>query len=139
MAQGGPAFSAYQSSAQSVTAATYTKVNLQTEEFDTDNCFDNATNYRFQPTVAGYYQFDASVSSATTNQVMPVLYKNGVASKYGATTPTASSIGNIGSVSGLIYLNGSSDYVELYVYLASTSNLTAGLYTGLQGFLARPA
>lgn len=51
----GPAFSAYQSSAQTLSSGTITKIEFQTEEFDTDNCFDNAINYRFTPNVAGYY------------------------------------------------------------------------------------
>ena len=36
----GPSFAAYQSSAQTLSGATWTKVQLQTEEWDTNNCFD---------------------------------------------------------------------------------------------------
>ena len=48
----GPAFSAYQSSAQTLSSNTVTKIQFQTEEFDTANCFDSTTNYRFTPNVA---------------------------------------------------------------------------------------
>ena len=50
-----PAFSAYLSNNQSISGATWTKVNLNVKVFDTASAFDNTTNYRFQPTVAGYY------------------------------------------------------------------------------------
>lgn len=54
----GPAFSAYRGGPnQALTTGTYTKVQLNIEEFDTNNNFDSSTNYRFTPTVAGYYQF----------------------------------------------------------------------------------
>src|SRR5210317_1629772 len=55
VAGSGPAFSAYQSSAQTIAGYTFVKMNLQTEEFDTDSCFDTSLS-RFTPTVAGYYQ-----------------------------------------------------------------------------------
>ena len=42
-----PAFFAYLSSNQSVSATTYTKVQFNAELFDSDNAYDNSTNYRF--------------------------------------------------------------------------------------------
>ena len=57
----GPAFFAYRTSTQSVTAGVTTKVQLNGELFDTHGCFDSTTNYRFTPTVAGYYQFNATL------------------------------------------------------------------------------
>ena len=53
----GPSFSAYQSSAQTLSTNTWTKAQYNVEEWDTANCYDNATNYRFTPNVAGYYTF----------------------------------------------------------------------------------
>ena len=32
-----------------------TKAQIDTEILDTDKCYDNSTNYRFTPTVAGKY------------------------------------------------------------------------------------
>jgi hypothetical protein len=60
-----PAFSAYQSSGQTLSSATATKLNFQTEEFDTNNNFDSTTNMRFTPTVAGYYQVNGGLSNNT--------------------------------------------------------------------------
>ena len=50
-----PAFEAYLSSAQIPSNEITTKVQCDTEVFDTDSCYDNSTNYRFTPTVAGKY------------------------------------------------------------------------------------
>ena len=53
VAGNGPAFSAYQSTLQSFSSNTVTKVLFQTEEYDTNSNFASS---RFTPTVAGYYQ-----------------------------------------------------------------------------------
>jgi len=58
---GGPAFRASINSDLGVSVSTWTKVPFDTEEFDTNSNYDNATNYRFTPTVAGYYQANDSV------------------------------------------------------------------------------
>ncbi|MEZ7974073.1 MAG: hypothetical protein QMC48_03480, partial [SAR324 cluster bacterium] len=61
-------------------STTNTKIILDTEEFDTNNCFDSTTNYRFTPTVAGYYQINGAVTlavPATTGGAAARLYKNG--------------------------------------------------------------
>ena len=42
-----PAFYAHLSSNQTIGTASYTKVQFDTELFDTDNAYDNSTNYRF--------------------------------------------------------------------------------------------
>ena len=74
LSAGGPAFSAYQSSAQSVTSSTYTKILFQTEDFDTNSNFASST---FTPTVAGYYQISAAVLPSTaTSQTLVSIYKN---------------------------------------------------------------
>jgi hypothetical protein len=123
VAGNGPAFSAYQSTAQSLTANTITKLQLQTEEFDTAGAFDNATNYRFQPTVAGYYQVNGSYTALANRTYNVVyIYKTGIIFK---TSNTANNLtGSGASISALVYLNGSSDYVELYALTGITQSVT---------------
>lgn len=118
----GPAFSAYRgTSAQSISGSTFTKVQIQTEEFDTASCYDNSTNYRFTPNVAGYYQVNGSIYvSGTVTRAFIVVYKNGSEFKRGTDLSTSSPI-----VSCLVYLNGTTDYVELFGYAVGTS-LTFG-------------
>ena len=140
-ASAAPAFSAYQSIAQTITAVTVTKLQFQSEEFDTANCFDNATNYRFTPNVAGYYQ----VSGGETITTAPcghqlVVYKNGSAFKR-IFASTGGALTDAAYGSCLIYLNGSTDYIELYVtYLTVTNNISASpTNTYFSAFLARSA
>jgi hypothetical protein len=116
-----PAFSAWQSSAQSISATTVTKIQFQTEEFDTNNCFDNTTNYRFTPTVAGYYQVSSAIQTtqATTAQTFIYVYKNGA--NYKATNVVGQAI----TISNLVYLNGSTDYIEIYLYTTTGCTINA--------------
>lgn len=139
VAGNGPAFSAYQSGSQGVASNTWTKVILQTEEFDTANCFDNSSNYRFTPNVAGYYQLSGGFGCATTSTTVYLqFYKNGSGYKLTASSGSASLAGGFGSI--LVYLNGSTDYVELYCYLVTGQSLVANLQTTyFQGALVRAA
>jgi len=138
----GPAFSAYPSLSQSVSNSTWTKITYDTEEYDTNNNFASS---RFTPTVAGYYQINARVvaNGYATNQTILSIYKNGSESKRLNQTPnsTASSVCPMGSA--LIYMNGSSDYLEIYINQSSGSSQTfLGSYSAeayFQGFLARAA
>ena len=127
-----PAFSAYASGGQSVPNATQTKIQFNNENFDTNNNFDSATNYRFTPTVAGYYQLNAVVSfngGVSAFSAVITLYKNGSSYMSGSlATPVSVSIGAASNVSSLVYFNGSTDYAEIYVY--QTSGISLGLQAG---------
>jgi hypothetical protein len=141
----GPAFSVLANAAQTISGFTQTKVVLNSEQFDTANCFDSTTNYRYTPNVAGYYQFHGCVyfQAGSSGQVTSSIWKNGSVIAAGFVTP--SSVADIGSsTSALIYMNGSTDYVELYTYQNSgatrqTFGASGVLYTYFQGFLARAA
>src|SRR5210317_2137149 len=67
--------------AQTLSHNVSTKVAFDSETFDTNSCYDNATNYRFTPTLAGYYQvnfmLDLNVTSGRNYYFSPMLYKNG--------------------------------------------------------------
>jgi len=120
----GPAFSAYQSVAQtSIASGTWTKVTCQTEEFDTNSNYDNSTNYRFTPTVAGYYQVNGAVYMVNNAVVVTSIYKNGSSLKRGQQTNTT--VNQESVVSALVYCNGSTDYIELYMYSGGSVNLTS--------------
>jgi len=71
-----PSFSARISTAQSVSGATFTKMACATEDWDTDSKYD-VSNYRFTPTVAGYYEFNMSIRTNSGNTNGIALYKNG--------------------------------------------------------------
>lgn len=120
-----PTFAAYQSTTQTIANGTSTKVQYQTEEWDTNSNFDSTTNYRFTPTIGGYYQVNACVGfSADTNAgaVIAILYKNGSTYKSGPYTSGNAFVGTATVVNTLVYLNGSGDYIEVYAYQGSFAN-----------------
>jgi hypothetical protein len=131
-----PAFSAYQNSAQTVSAGAWTKINFDTEEFDTNNNF--ASN-RFTPTVAGYYQLNSSLAVVSSfTSIIPAIYKNGSQYKVGNRGNSTTQLN--ANVSSLVYLNGSTDYAEIYVYIGTSQNMNTGIdQTYFNGCLLRGA
>jgi hypothetical protein len=121
-----PAFSAYNSSSTTLSAGTYTKVALQTELFDTNSNFDSTTNYRFTPTVAGYYQINGGVSTNNpAGAVTAAIYKNGsIYAKGSINVPQAATTLAASVVSSVVFFNGSTDYVELYALQTNGSSQT---------------
>jgi hypothetical protein len=142
----GPAFRAYRASDQSISNNTDTKVQLNTENFDTANCFDSTTNYRFTPNVAGYYQFSAilNLGGTSVTNAQAHIYKNGAkATQFVFYAPTSTTLLQVNAaLTDLIYMNGSTDYVELYGYISASSGSSFGGGTTqafLAGYLARAA
>jgi hypothetical protein len=142
-----PAFSVYLTSSQTPASSTLTKITLNAETFDTASAFDSVTNYRFQPTVAGYYQINASSNiggGADLTAAFISLYKNGAEYKRGQQlnifgVPIANVTGSC--VSDIVYLNGSTDFLELYGYITSSTPIFSGgiSQTWMSGSLIRSA
>ena len=138
---GTPAFSVYRgTSNQSITTSTTTKVELNTEEFDTANAFDSTTNYRFTPLIAGYYQISGQieVDGTAITRSFCLIYKNGSPYKVGNDGVQTTAYKSVVSV--LVYLNGSIDYIELYGWANGTSPVfynSSGTGCYLTGVLVR--
>jgi len=125
--QNYPAFEAYLSATTTISDSTATKVQFNTETLDTDNCYDNSTNYRFTPTVAGkYYVYSTLETGADTNTALGTnalyIYKNGsnyslIANVYNASYIRRSTL----TMSAIVDMNGSSDYLEIFTYIDNTS------------------
>ena len=136
-----PAFSAYKSAgagAQSVTANVATKITYDTKEYDTNSNFASS---RFTPTVAGYYQVTGASNGSNTayTYMQTTIYKNGSAYKQGASYSQSASYPT-SIVSALVYLNGSTDYVELYVTQSATASVLTGIdSTYFQAVMVRSA
>jgi len=123
-----PAFEGFANAGVNVSYNTNTKVQINTEVFDSDNCYDNTTNYRFTPNKAGKYYVYAKGrgdASGTNNvlRVITLIYKNG------AELINSPQYGNISNphnfftpfVAGVVDMNGSSDYVEFYINVLNDS------------------
>ncbi len=122
-----PAFQATMSGNQNISDNTYTKVNFDTETFDTNSAYDHSSNYRFTPQVAGKYLIyaqgfldDGGNHTAVMNTSMAI-YKNGssVAQEETKRKYTGGLVSQDSThlVQTVVDLNGSSDYVEAYIYL----------------------
>jgi hypothetical protein len=129
-----PAFYVTPSASQTIASSTYVKVQFNTESFDTNNNYD-PTTYRFTPTVAGYYQVNASVqyngTSTTTGFIHVIIYKNG--SAYGGGMIMTALQYCIPAYSTLVYMNGSTDYLEVYTQQAQGTNqsITGSSFSGI--------
>ena len=118
-----PAFRAYLSSNQSISNNVWTKVQFDSEDFDTNSNYDNVTNYRFTPTVAGYYQinFRTRFNGTSMTTQLSALYKNGSIISYANTGRFATS-NDVGVNGGdIMYMNGTTDYLEVYGFLTASS------------------
>ena len=125
-----PAFFATLSADQVISDDTSTKIQVNTEVYDSDGCYDNSSNYRFTPTTAGkYYVFgyvQINGSTGALNQFITEIKKNGSGhfdSESNFVSDVNSRMGK--ECAGIIDFNGSSDYVELY----ATGNITSGSAT----------
>ena len=119
-----PYFQAYRgSSEQTLGSASWTKIQINTEVVDSANAFDNSTNYRFTPTTSGKYFVYAltamDTSAGNMRNAQTFIYKNG-SELVRSFVNFHSSSGDDGegaspTISTIIDMNGSSDYLELYV------------------------
>ena len=143
----GPAFYVARDGAQSISNTTWTKIQLTTTNssgFDTNGCYSN-TDYRFTPNVAGYYQiqFTLAISTGSLQAGRAAIYKNG--NRWVLTELYMNSGDNYDDlttqVCTLLYLNGSTDYVEFYGWRNGGSGTVGGTsaYNQASGFLARQA
>jgi hypothetical protein len=130
----GPAFRGFANSTTTISNNAFIKVNLLGESFDTGSYFSSS---RFTPLVAGFYLIQGSVDfEANVTSMFAAIYFNGSIASLGSSAIRSS------QVSDLIYMNGTTDYVELYAYQISGSskNLTSNTTgTYLCGNLARSA
>jgi len=111
---------------QSLSTASWTKIQFNGTVVDTQSAWDG-TNYRYQPTVAGYYSVIVSATLRGTGGAdrFVSIWKNNSSVGYfhlkGATT------GEIRiDISRLVYLNGSSHYIEGFCYSDGTSGIEIG-------------
>lgn len=117
--------------AQSIPEATNTKIQYNAEEYDNYNEFDPTANYRFTPTVAGWYlilgcyQIELNLDGA---EFAHKVYKNGA--EYAIHINTTGMVcWGIQGTFYLVYCNGTSDYLEFYAWQQKpgqgAKNLTA--------------
>lgn len=125
---GGQKARAYAGAAQSIPDSTWTKINIDTASFDPSSIVDT-TNKRIKPTLAGYYQVSGmgGLAAYAVTMFLVSIYKNGVEECRGLQI-SGSTYGS--PAVGLVYCNGSTDYLELMIYQTSAGarNLELGAF-----------
>lgn len=134
----GPKFFAYRSAVQAIGTGAWTKMQFNTELYDTNSNFDNATNYRFTPTVAGYYQLSTHVrldytTTGTFTHGLRIT-KNGTESLRVIHYPVNGYKDGTMVVTGILYFNGSSDYCEVEIFQNSGANQNTSANTAEEYF-----
>ena len=135
-----PSFFAYRNGTQTASENTWTKIQINTEVYDEGSNYDHSTNYRFTPTTAGkFFVYGQSLVYANgqtdINYSQLKVYKNGSEHLLGENDFRGSRPYGIQSnVQGVVDMNGSSDYLELYVRQSSNSQNT----NYIQGNSTRP-
>ena len=117
-----PAFYAKLGSDQTLSTDVTAKINIGSEIYDSDSCYDATTNYRFTPNVAGKYFVYGSIRFRHDGGInytsRTLIYKNG--SNYVGTNSefqNTVSYGQTVQASGIVDMNGTSDYLELFGFM----------------------
>jgi hypothetical protein len=108
---------------QTVTANTWTKMQLSTETTDIEGIYDNATNYRCTPTKAGMYLVTAMcvTTCGDGGYGAVAIYKNGTFYEANFCISGATQVNGI-AVTAFVPMNGSTDYIEAFGYSSDGAN-----------------
>ena len=134
--QATPAFAAQTSSSTATAHNTYTKVQCDSEILDSDGTYDNSTNYRFTPGVAGKYFIFGMVAQGSGTGVnnmerqYTAIYKNGSKVIQSVHDGRNNAFGDTFSGTCTIILDlDADDYVELYTKPLDGGSANCNYYT----------
>ena len=137
----------------SISHNTYTKLTYDHVDYDMGGYYD-FTNSRYQPLIAGYYQFNVGQMDYSANDVydfMIGIYKTGQLNSQSRLRLIVPGVSNedfyasINNVSDVLYLNGTTDYVEVFMKSLSEDssgtmiaygNISGGFGVGMNSFFS---
>ena len=123
---GGNMFIAKMNSGYITSNNTDGEIVFQNEVYDPDSRYNNS-NGRFTPNVAGYYFIDASLQFSTNsanNNFESTIWKNGTEQFKNTMRNPASNSDIHCKVTGIVSVNGSSDYISIAAWQNSGGNIT---------------
>jgi len=133
---------------QSIASGGWRLVQFNSTDFDSHSGWDG-TNYRYVAPVAGWYLFGGAIRVEATpsdQQFISLAFnKNGATGKPYQTqyqfNADLITNGTLPLGSAMLYLNGSTDFVEVNIYVDETINISDsdGAYSWFNGFLVRAA
>jgi len=115
---GSLTFYAWQTANQSIADATTTLLTINSEDWDIGSCFNTGT-YRHTPNVEGIYCYLANVRIPSLGDAVYLnsyFYRNGLMHRRGFSFKPGASGYYQAPISALVYMNGSTDYLDLRVY-----------------------
>lgn len=124
-------YRAHRSGNQSINTTAITKVNFDTEDFDTNGDYDPTTNYRFTPTVAGKYSITALIEFALPVAFMELyIYKNTVIHSRRRVADGSADDDSSIMLNDILDMNGTTDYIEIKIYHeeGTAQNINANSY-----------
>ena len=116
-----PVFDARANASQTVSNNTNTKITFGLENVDSDGCFANS---RFTPTTAGWYHFIGSTGGTSKSGYIAVWVKKNNNEDYYIVDSSSHVSSYFEGGSKVLYMDGSSDYVELYINMANGRTLS---------------
>ena len=139
---GGNMFIAKMNSGYNTSNNTDGEIVFQNEVFDSDGRYNNS-NGRFTPNVAGYYFIDASLQFSTNsanNNFESTIWKNGSEQFVNRMWNDGSNSDVHCKVTGIVSVNGSSDYISIAAWQNSGGNITINPGNGsyFMGYFLRP-
>jgi len=141
-------FKVFLSVAQSIADNTVTKIQFADEVFDKEGWYDNVTNFRYTPQVAGQYMFGVTSGFAVDSAIDIVqaeIHKNATAVAINREMSDLGGTNIIGeSVTTMVDMNGSTDFIEFFTLQDSSPNASKNTLTSEEnifayGFLVEPA
>lgn len=118
---------AYLSSNWSYGGGNINAITFNQISYDTNN-FYNTTTGKFQPTIPGYYlvigklYFNGGSSTHDTR-----ILKNGTTFSYAVACAFYNdTLSSVGSVSDIVYLNGTTDYIQIGTFGSLATTIIAG-------------
>jgi len=130
-----PAFQAFLSSTQAISASSYVQIQFNSKDFDTDTCYNNtgssttlngltAPAYSFVPNVAGKYLIGAALNSNTSTDFdafIVAIYKNG--SQINRVLNSSKHFDTV-MTNFIVTANGTGDYFQIYGYTEQSGGTT---------------
>ena len=137
-----PAFEVYVSPDQSLSDNVNTKIQFNQITYDTGGYYDNTTNYRYTPLVAGKYYFYAQVladalGGSDLRRVQLFITKNGSNIKSSSFMMETNRLRQATPfIAVQIEMNGTTDYVETFTQIDDNSgspNIESGVRATAMG------
>jgi hypothetical protein len=119
-----PKFNAYCLTNQSIPAGAYTILNFDNLDFNITSSYSTSTN-RFTPNLQGYYAVNGTCFNGNTTNCNIAIFKNGAEYCRGDQITISGSSGASLNVSNCcIYMNGTTDYLDLRLFSLIISSTT---------------